>query len=477
MNLRAQVLSAVRWYASLRLLAQAVTWAVSLIVVRLLTPADYGLAALAVLPIGLITLINELGLGAAVIQREQIDRQLIRQAFTVVLLVNTLLLLLTLAAAPLVGSFFSQPALAPIVAVLSLQFLIASIGVIPEALLIRAMNFRVKSFAELLAGTGGALLTLTLALMGKGVWALVWGSVASAAIKTLALSLMSGVFVIPTTRLSGARRLMTFGGLITLDRILWYGYSRADILIAGKLLGTVPVGTYSVAMDVASLPMQKVNGILNEVAFPAFARIQQEPVLVGQYLFKAVRLVAFVACPVFVGIASVAHVFVPLVLGERWSTTAPMIAVLALVMPLRMVSNLITSTLQGVGRADVTVGNLIIACVLMPTAFYLGARSGAQGIAWAWLLSYPVYFAIELQRSRRVLGVRARDVLMCLYPGAISAVTMAAVVLGVDLVIAGALANWLRLLVLIVTGVVAFAALAWGLSRSTMREVMALARP
>lgn len=477
MTLRAQVLSAIRWYAALRALGQLFTWAASLMVVRLLTPESFGLAALAMLPIGLITLINELGLGAAVVQRPTLEHHVVRQAMTIVLGGNLVLALATVALAPVIASFFSEAALVSIVSVLSLQFLVAALGVIPEALVIRAMNFKAKSIVEMLAAVGGSLTTLVLAWLSFGAWALVWGSIATATIKATGMTIAARQLIAPTLALRGARDILHFGGLITLDRILWYVYARSDIFVAGRVLGSKLVGSYSVAMDIASLPMQKVNGILNEIAFPAFARIQTQPGLVEEYVYKSVRVVSFIAFPVFVGIAVVAADFVPLVLGEQWLAAAPLITMLALVMPLRMVSNITTATLQGIGRADTTVVNLLIATVLMPTAFVIGVRHGTTGLAWAWIVGYPCYFAIELARSAPVLGVKRLRVLACLWPGASAAAVMAGAVLLAGHAVGDSLNAWVRLALLVLIGVAAFGAMSWVLGRATLKEVIGLARP
>ena len=97
-----------------------------------------------------------------------------------------------------------------------------------------------------------------------------------------------------------------FGGFITIDRLLWYVYSQADALIIGKLLGKEILGLYSVGMHLASLPMQKLAGMLNEIGFSAFTRLQEDRAGLREHFIKAVRLLSLLSFPVFFGISSVA---------------------------------------------------------------------------------------------------------------------------------------------------------------------------
>ena len=137
MTLRSQVLSGVRWTASVRLVSQAITWAMTLLVVRLLTPVDYGLLAMATVFVAFLTMFSELGLGPAVIQRRDVDVPMLKRVFGVILVIHVSLTLLLMIAAPWIAQFYREPRVSPVVRVLSLQFVIAALGVIPDAMLQR----------------------------------------------------------------------------------------------------------------------------------------------------------------------------------------------------------------------------------------------------------------------------------------------------------------------------------------------------
>ncbi len=476
MSLRHTVLTGLRWTVAAKFVAQLVTWSVTFYVLRLLTPADYGLMAMAMVLIGVLSLLNEMGLGSALVQRESVDRQLLRQAFGLLLLVNLGLFALILMTAPVVAGFYDEPRLIVMIGVLGAQFLIMPFEVIPQSQLLRAMRFRQLSLTEIAALLVGSAVTLYGALQGQGVWSLIWGSLANRLCRAVLLNLLVPFAQWPSFSLSGMRSLLTFGGFVTVNQLLWYAYSQLDVLLVGRLLGPVVLGHFSVARELAALPMNKLNGILNQVSFPAFASLQRDPVLAARYLRKAIRLVSLFAFPVFFGMSGVAHKAVPLLLGEQWLPAALPIAILSLVMPIRMVSNLFPTILMGMGRADIVFGNLLAATLIMTLTILTGIGWGLTGVSIAWLIGFPLAFLIEITRSRRITTIGLADVIDEMKQPALAGVVMWLVVTWL-----GSLGDQslgiVALLGQIGAGVLVFTAMSWALNRSGIDELLSLLRP
>ena len=233
----------------------------------------------------------------------------------------------------------------------------------------------------------GGLVTLGLAIIGYGVWSLVIGNFGMAVVRVVMLNLMVRYWCPPKFSMTGIRELVKFASFVTMDRILWYFYSIADVIIIGKVLGNELLGVYSVAKDLARLPMRKVPVILNEVGFAAFSRIQNDKALVSANLKKAARLLGFVAFPVFFGISSVAPELVDVLLGEKWALVLVPLQLLSLVLPLQMLGIVITPALLGIGRPDIGLGNVAIGCIIMPVSFLIGIQWGLVGVSVAWLVA------------------------------------------------------------------------------------------
>jgi teichuronic acid exporter len=470
-----RVIDGLKWTAGIKLAGQVLSWAITIVVVRLLTPGDYGLLAYATVFLGFLALVAELGLADAVVQGRAADLTQLRAVFGAVILMNVALaLLVAFALAPLAALFFSEPRLIPVMQVLGLAFLINCFAVIPTASLERNLVFRGRSVVELGAGLTGNLLTLALALHGAGVWSLVWGNLATALCRTLGMNIISPFAHWPDFHISRAFRLISFGAKVALNRVLWFVYTQADVFVAGKVLGKAPLGYYSVAMHLASMPAQRVSAIINQVAFPAFSRAAQEAGSVGRYLLLAVRSISFIAFPVTWGLASVAPEIVRVLLGAAWTDATTPLALLSLVMPLRILSPVTHGALQAIGRPEVSVNNNILACCVMPIAFLVGAQYGLLGLSLAWVLCFPLVVLANLARSLPLLETRLPAYLSALVrPAAISAAMIGAVTLGRSLI---SLPQLPLMLVLISIGVATYAVLSLLFNRAGCREVLRLLR-
>ncbi len=415
MSLREQVISGLKWTASARLLGQLATWAITIVVMRLLTPADYGLLALATLFVGFLSLVSEIGLQDAVVQTKDLSTEELRSVFGAVILVNVVVAAtIALLLAPLAATFFSEPRLREVMQVLSLQFLISSLIVIPTAMLERKLAYRGRSVGQVAATLIGSLTTLALAYSGAGVWALVGGSLCKALVEAVILNSISPFLELPAFAFSTVRHLIGYGLKVALTRLMWFVYSQADTFIIGKVLGQSPLGLYSVGMHLASLPAQRVSQVVNQMAFPAFSQARRERGDIRDHLLLAVRTLSFFAFPVFWGIGSIAGEIVDVFLGPKWTGAITPLALLALIMPLRILSPITHAALQAVGQAGVSLRNTLLACVVMPIAFLIGCQFGLTGVALGWVCAFPVVTLINLIRSLPWLGTTLGQYLLAM---------------------------------------------------------------
>lgn len=475
MNIREIVANALKWMMAGRFAGQIVSWIATILVIRILAPADYGLIALAVAFTGFLALFEEMGFGSAIVQHGELEPRLLQQIFGLLILINLTLYALLWGLAPLAADVFNEPQLCPIIRTVGLQLLINIWYTIPDAVLVRRMDFRTKSIVHFVMMIVGSLLTLILAVSGFGVWSIVFGNLGGAIAQVLVLQYFARSCFRPRFSLAGVGSLARFGGYVTFDRLLWYVYAQSDAVIVGKLLGKELLGIYSVAMHLATLPMQKVTSTLNDIGFAAFSRLQYDSAALRDAFIRSVRLLALVSFPVFFGIASVAPEAVQLFLGARWDAAAFPLAVLSLVAPLRLLSTVTPSTLYGIGRADASVTNNLLVCLIMPASFAIGARWGLIGVSLAWAITYPFCFLLTQQRSLKLIGVRMAEYLTAI---CVPVLTSAAMFLAVHLLrqllqLGGFSPSWI-LLLSVGTGAAMYIALAWLLQREGCIELLTL---
>jgi teichuronic acid exporter len=478
MDIRSKVMSALRWSAAARFLGQAFSWGITILVIRLLSPGDYGLMAMAMVLVSFLVLLNTLGLDAVLVQEKDIDEQMTRQIFGVVIVVNTLFFALLFFGAQSIAKFYGDPALTLIVQVLSVQFLLLIFETLPQSKLERDIEFAQRSIVDFATLVIGSITTLVLALTGYGVWALIWGTLATTATRMIGLNLITRNLVWPSFSLRGMGKHVAFGGFVTTDRGLWFMFSESDKFIGGKLLGNQLLGYYAVASQLASLPIHKISGLLNSVAFPAFshAHANTSAETVSNYLLKATRILGIAAFPVFFGMSSVAEPLIASLLGEKWLPAAPLLQLLGLVMPFRLLSNIFPPLLWGIGNPATSASNFLIAALLMPVAFYIGARWGVIGLAYAWLCTYPVVFFITALRTCRKVGVSVAEYLSQMIRPVAAGIIMYATVYFMQGFAYGTVGDWYYLAQVVSFGVVAYGMAMLFIDREGLRETVTLIR-
>ena len=474
MSFRQQVLSGLYWTGGARLAGQLLSWAITLVVIRLLSPADYGLIAMAMVFASFLTLLGEAGLGAALVQAPKVSAGALRGIFAAVILVDGALFCVQYAAAPAVAWFFEEERLIAIIRVLGAQLVLSIFSIIPRSLLMREMDFKRPSLIELGSNVCGSIVILVLVLTGHGVWSIVLGNIATQAFSTVAFNVVSPYLKWPDFSMRDARGLLTFGGQYMVSRMLWFFYSQADIFIAGKALGREALGFYSVAMHVASLPVQKISAVLNNVAFPAFAQAQQDREAVRQYLAKSVRLLSVVSFPVLWGISSVAPELVTVAFGAKWQPAVLPLQTLSLIMPLTLLSPFFNAAYQGLGFGGIVLRNVLTATVLMPIAFLVGIQWGLEGLALAWIIGFPAVFLVNLSRMLPLLGLTVWSIFASMAPALLSSAVMYGAVAGARELLASRLSDPVLMASLVVIGVAVYAIMAVSVNRKTLGEILEL---
>ena len=478
MSLRLQALSGFRWTASVRLLSQVITWAITLVVIRLLAPADYGLVAMATVFIAFLQMFSEFGLGPALVQKAELDDRTLRQTFGIVLAINLALAVLLALTAPLIGVFFAEPRVVPVIRVLALQFVIGAFGVIPNVLLQRQMEFRKRSLLELIGAIFASVTTLAFAYAGAGVWSLVVGSIVGHVWTTVGINVLAPFLRWPELSMQGMRSLLTFGGHLTVAGAIGTFVSQIDVIICARLLGNEILGFYSVGVQLASLPSQKIAGLINQVAFPTFSRMQHNVRNVSENVLLGIRLLSFFAFPVLWGVSSIAPEVVEVILGAKWMQAVVPLQVLALIIPLRTIASFVAIAAQAMGRSDIVLRNTIWAAMAAPPMLFVGAYTGGLiGLCLAWLVLSPLLFLFNIKRYASGIGLRAGEIFTAMMPASVAGLAMYGAVVAVRYVLFDSgYGGATRMGVLIASGALVYCAASLMLNRKGVLEVLGMIR-
>jgi O-antigen/teichoic acid export membrane protein len=291
----------------------------------------------------------------------------------------------------------------------------------------------------------------------------------------MALFIARPVMLAPSFRFDGIGAMVSFGGYITASRILWFLYSRIDVFIVGKLLGSATLGFFSVARNIAMMPMSKVGAIVNLVAFPAYSELQNNRGALKSSFYKAVNINALIFFPALWGISAIAADLVPLVLGATWLETAPLLQIICLVVPIRSLATMLSPVLNGLGRPEVSLRNSVTDFAIVIFALLIGTQWGAVGVCWAWVLGASLSFLINLRRSMPVIGGRFWEFMSGVLPSAASALAMYAAIVALRFILSDGEPLW-RMLLSIALGAVVYAVLSLLFNRPVVMRAFGLLR-
>ena len=469
----ARVRSAVFWRSGSQILAQMITWASTLLVIRLLDPSDYGLFAMTQVILSFLAFLNGYGFASALVQSDSLDPFRIRQAFGLLLLLNALLAALQFFGAPLAAAYYGQPMVADLLRVQALLFLATPFIALPEVMMSRALDFRKQAIVNLVAALAGAGAALACALAGFGVWTLVYAPLAMFWTRAIGLTLVARLLVWPSFDFRGCGQIVGFGAAILASQFFWLVQTQSDVFIAGRRFDPHALGLYAEALFLAQIFMAKFVPPLNEVAFPAYARIKNDPAAVRWNFLKAVRLLMLVAAPFYCGLAVVAGPMVETLFGAKWLGMVAYIQIISLALILMTVQILFAPVTNAMGKPSISMFASMGGAILFPLAFLIGARWGLIGMAWAWLIAAPLLLLLTARLSAPLIGVSLWDIGRAMLPGLAPAFMMA-VAVGLAGQALAAL-GWMppiRLALLVGLGAFLYTALLWLLEREALGEVI-----
>ncbi|HEX8655244.1 MAG TPA: lipopolysaccharide biosynthesis protein [Allosphingosinicella sp.] len=471
-----RVKNAVIWRSGSQIVAQLVTWASTFLVIRLLDPSDYGLFAMTQVVLILLSLMNGWGFAGALVQRKHIDREQIRQVFGLLLLLNGALAAIQFAAAPLAAAYYRQPAVATMLQVQALLYLSTPFIALPSALLQRDIEFRRQGLVNLVSAAAGAGTALACAYGGWGVWTLVAAPLVLFWTRAAGLTIAARSLVWPSFRFKGAGPLIRYGGAMVAVQFLWFIQSQADVFIGARLLSAHELGLYTTSLFLTQILAAKFVPPLNDVAFAAYSRMQEQSEQLAPAFLKSVRLILLVALPFYLGLIVTAEPLVLTVLGSKWGETVRIVPVLAMAMPFMTLQILFAPATNALGKPGVALRTGMVGALILPAAFVAGLGWGTAGLAWAWLGGMVLLCAATAAMSLPVIGAKRAELADAVAPGLFAALAMAVLVLALDWMLPP-LAPAPRLLLLACFGMAAYAAILFLFARRAVEEALALIRP
>lgn len=432
MSLVARARNAVPWTAVITgssLVSRAI---VTLAAARFLPPYDLGLFAIVGLVLGFAGLFSDGGLTQSVVAKREIRPEQLSSLHWCNVLFGAAAGLVLALAAPAISLLYAEPRLTHMLLLAALNFAIVPFGQVSQTLLQKQLGFATLGRIEVVSNAAGVLVALGLLAIGIGIDALILALLATALLRCVLLRIAGRTLVRTRLRLrlGEIKPFLRFGSFQLGDRAMNFVNTKVDQLLIGAILGPEVLGYYNMAWTVIVEPVYRINPIITTVAFPVFAHRQDDRPALRRGFLIVTKLLSTTNAPVVFGVAAIAPIAVPLLLGAQWRPSVPLVELLSIVAIGRAIYNPVGSLVLAVGRADLSFYRTITQFAVQ-TPIY-AALLYAEGLVPAtWFLCLVNVAAVPLTylcMLRPTLGAFSLDYARAFVPAVSLALGMAAAV-------------------------------------------------
>lgn len=398
-------------------------------IARLLTPDQVGLFTFGILALSVVQRFSDFGTDAAIIAQDgDLDRQL-DAAFTMQIARSLGLAVLLYLAAPLVATVFGDPRAVRLVRLVALVPLVDTVENPATVVFEQELDFRRRAAFRVTGVFANALVAIVLAYYTRSVDALVAGVLAGAAVHTLASHVIVDHHPRPSLDIEQIRTLFGYGKWLTGNSIVSWLSNEGDDALVGAVVGSAGLAFYRSAYQFGQAPQSELTGMINDVAFPSYAAVQDDRGALLRGYQRTLKLTATAVFPATVGIALVAPAFVRVVLGDAWVPTVAPLRAIALAAAAHAAAATAGSLWQAVDRPDLlTKTQLLTLGLLAVTAVPATVRYGPVGTATAVTVTALALVPVRVGLVARVLDVRVRETVTPLVGPLVATLVMAAAV-------------------------------------------------
>ena len=457
MSLRQKAAKGIFWSVIQKWGRAAISIVTFVVLSRLLSPEAFGLVALATVFTVFIELFLDQGFGAAIVQRDEIEPEHLDTAFWINILTGLVLTGGVIAFSEVIAALFEEPRLASVLRWLSISFILSALSSTQISILQRKLAFKNLAARSLAATAVGGVVGISMAFAGFGVWSLVGQDLATNAAGIVIL--WSASDWRPGLKVSKKhyKDLFSFGVSIVGNHALTVTIRRSDDLLIGYFLGPTLLGFYTIGYQLLLVIIRLVTEVTNSVAFPAFSRIQNEPERMRRAFYNVTQYTSLFAFPVFIGLAVLAPELVPVVFGEKWAPSIPVMQVLSLIGILQSVLFFNGSVIKASGKPSWQLGIMLLNAVCSVIGFLLAVKWGIVAVAASFVIVGYLLAPISYLAVRRLIQIDFRTYLWQFVPSLSASLMMVVVIMGLKYLFRDQSLNvYLELSIYLLSGVLTY---------------------
>jgi O-antigen/teichoic acid export membrane protein len=445
-----RVISGFIWRFMERVGAQLVQFIVSIVLARILEPSAYGTVALITVFTTIMQVFVDSGLGNALIQKKNADDIDFSTVFYTNIVFCLFLYAIMWFAAPSIANFYKQPELVPYIRVLSLTIVVSGVKNIQQAYVSRNMLFKRFFFATLVGTIGAAVLGITMALHGAGVWAIIAQQLFNLTVDTCVLWITVKWRPIKAFSFERLKGLFSYGWKLLVSSLLDTGYNNLRQLLIGKIYSSSDLAYYNQGDKFPSVIVNSINTSIDSVLLPAMSSEQDHKDHVRNMTRRAIKTSTFIMAPLMIGLAACSKEVVSLILTDKWLPCVPYLQIFCISYMIWPLHTANLNAIKALGRSDMFLKLEIIKKCVGLTLLIITMRISVLAMAISLLISGVCSLIINSWPNRKLLDYRVEEQIKDILPNIIMALIMGAAVFSIGLT---PLPLLLRLMIQIILGV------------------------
>ena len=474
MSLRKQAISGLVWSSAQQFSTLGVSFIVSVILARLLLPAEFGLIGMIAVFVGIGSILLDAGLTQSIIRTSNPDQEDYSTVFFFNLAGSCIVYILIFLLAPLIAQFYKQAILIDIIRVYCLTFIIRAFSAVQSSRLTKIMDFKTQMIVALPSLIISSIVGITMAYMGFGVWSLVWSAVINALFSTFQLWFYSKWTPSFVFNIDKFKIHFRFGYKLTLSGLLDTIFNNIYQIVIGRYFSSAQLGFYTRADTLKQIPVTTISGALHNVTYPLFASIQDDNERLKRVYKQIMQMVVFLIAPCLVFAGVLAEPIFRFLFTEKWLPAAPYFQIICFTGILYPIHAYNLNILLVKGRSDLFLKLEIIKKIIVAVSVIISIQFGIIALLWSQMLSIGVLY-INAYYSGKLLNYNAWEQTKDIAPILLIAIIAGCFVFGLDYFLKSKNQfDFIRILSACVLGLIIYIGLALLLQRNIINDFKSL---
>lgn len=414
------------WTFAQQFSVQGISFVVSIILARLLLPAEFGLIAMIGVFVGLSNALVSGGMTQSLVRSEDLDDDDFSTVFYFNVGVSIVIYLIVFAIAPFIADFYKQNLLVNILRVYSIVFVIDAFSAVQVTRLTKSLNFKTQMKVAVPSLVISSIVGIGMALYGYGVWSLVGAAIVKSLFNSFQYWYWSNWRPLLRFKVEKFQKHFNYGIKIMFSSILDTAFSNAYTIIIGKFFLPAQVGFYNRADTLKQLPVMNISNMVDKVVFPLFAAMQNDEIRLKSAYKKIMQMVIFLVAPVLLIMAGLAEPLFRFLFTEKWLPAVPYFQILCLNGLLYPIHSYNLIILKVKGRSDLFLKLEVVKKIIVVLVILVSSRFGIYGLLYGSVVSSVLCFFVNSYYSGKFLDYPAwtqiKDILPMLFLGALAGV-------------------------------------------------------